>query len=59
MMYRTIKVRDNRVKLSVGDKVSFKGVNGEVLTDVITFIEGSVIEGKVYDLSGLKLIIKN
>lgn len=58
-MYRTIKVRDNRVKLSVGDKVSFEGVNGEVLTDVITFIEGSVIEGKVYDLSGLRLTIKN
>jgi len=53
-----VKVRDNRVKLSVGDKVSFEGMNGEVLTDVITFIEGSVIEGKVYDLSRLKLTIK-
>ena len=51
----SVKIRDNRVKLSVGDKVSFTGVDGKTLTDVITRIDGNVIEGKLYDLSIVKL----
>ena len=51
----SVKVRDNRVRLSVGDKVSFTGVDGQILTDVITRIDSNVIEGKLYDLSIVKL----
>lgn len=51
---KIISVTNQReTPLKVGDKVTFKGIDGETIEDEITYINSQVIEGVEYCLTSL------
>ena len=51
---KTLSVTNqNETPLKVGDKVTFKGIDGETIEDEITYIDSQVIEGVEYSLTSL------
>jgi len=50
-----VKITDSRPVFLVGDKVKFTDVDGVVRYDIITNVSYNAIEGRLYDLSSVKL----
>lgn len=49
-----VNVINRAVEVEEGDMVSFL-LNGEEVTDVVAYVEGIIVEGEKYDLTGVQI----